>query len=455
MQNKLIKRVSIGIGVSVFFFILISFGLKWASQAKWNNWKKEWQAKGEDFDIASNIPKKIPDNENFAKTEFFAPFYLKDIETPEFKEAQERFKIKKPSSIRYNWRKGKQRDSISWESAFFESDLAKLATDLKRPYCRFDIQYQNGYEATLPHLSTLKNAATLFSLRAGEKLARANTNEAMQDTLNGIQLGELLQSEPFLISQLVRIAILDMSIQTFWEGQVNGQWSTEQLREFQEKIKDIDLLKGIKLALKLERNMANQWFADINQKKRNLGEFDDILGMDTPSYIRYFLSSNQYQINKIITEDFLSGIDISKHKLDTKQIKIAEEKILELKNSFLPSRYALVLMLLPALDSCLLRVSQMQTSLNQANIVAALELYRLKNNKYPSNLNDLKPDFISIIRGDLFHDKGLVYRVNEDNSFSLYSTGYNEKDDEGEFFIENNSIKFEKGDWPWPKKNKE
>ena len=94
----------------------------------------------------------------------------------------------------------------------------------------------------------------------------------------------------------------------------------------------------------------------------------------------------------------------------------------------------------------------MQTSLNQANIVAALELYRLKNNKYPSNLNDLKPDFISIIRGDLFHDKGLVYRVNEDNSFSLYSTGYNEKDDEGEFFIENNSIKFEKGDWPWPKK---
>ncbi|MED5453474.1 MAG: hypothetical protein VX961_02990, partial [Verrucomicrobiota bacterium] len=325
----------------------------------------------------------------------------------------------------------------------------------KRPYCRFDIQYQNGYEATLPHLSTLKNAATLFSLRAGEKLARANTNEAMQDTLNGIQLGELLQSEPFLISQLVRIAILDMSIQTFWEGQVNGQWSTEQLKEFQEKIKDIDLLKGIELALKLERNMANQWFADINQKKRNLGEFDDILGMDTPSYIRYFLSSNQYQINKIITEDFLPGIDISKHKLDTKQIKIAEEKILELKNSFLPSRYTLVLMLLPALDSCLLRVSQMQTSLNQANIVAALELYRLKNNKYPSNLNDLKPDFISIIRGDLFHDKGLVYRVNEDNSFSLYSTGYNEKDDEGEFFIENNSIKFEKGDWPWPKKNKE
>ena len=74
MQNKLIKRVSIGIGVSVFFFILISFGLKWASQAKWNNWKKEWQAKGEDFDIASNIPKKIPDNENFAKTEFFVPF---------------------------------------------------------------------------------------------------------------------------------------------------------------------------------------------------------------------------------------------------------------------------------------------------------------------------------------------------------------------------------------------
>ena len=75
MQNKLIKRVSIGIGVSVFFFILISFGLKWASQAKWNNWKKEWQAKGEDFDIASNIPKKFQIMKILQKQNFLPHFF--------------------------------------------------------------------------------------------------------------------------------------------------------------------------------------------------------------------------------------------------------------------------------------------------------------------------------------------------------------------------------------------
>jgi len=50
----------------------------------------------------------------------------------------------------------------------------------------------------------------------------------------------------------------------------------------------------------------------------------------------------------------------------------------------------------------------------------------------------------------LFHDHGLVYRIDEDDSFTLYSTGYNETDDDGEFFIKGESIDFAKGDWPWP-----
>jgi hypothetical protein len=51
---------------------------------------------------------------------------------------------------------------------------------------------------------------------------------------------------------------------------------------------------------------------------------------------------------------------------------------------------------------------------------------------------------------DLFHDHGLVYRIDEDDSFTLYSTGYNGTDDDGEFFIKGESIDFAKGDWPWP-----
>ncbi len=446
----LIKRIAIGIGFSIFIIVLLALGLKRASQSEWENWKAEWQAKGDKFDISSNIPNKVPDHQNFAKSQFFAPLFANDIETPEFNEARDRFKINK--SIKHDWRKGKKRNSISWENAFFESDLAQLAEDLKRPHCRFDIQYQDGFEAQLPHLSTIKNIAYLFSIRAGEKLIKKDTIGAMQDTLNVIQLGEQLRLEPFLISQLVRISILEMSLQTFWEGQVNGQWSARQLIAFQKKLRDIDLLKGIELALKLERNIANQWFRNIIQEKKGSEELADMLGLNLNFSARYFLYSNQYQINKIITEDILSGIDISNQKVSAKQIKIAEKKILQLKNSLLPSRYAITLMLLPNCEIMMLKISQAQTALNQANIVAALERYKLKNNKYPKKLNNLQPDYISRIPGDLFHEKDLIYQSNQDSSFTLYSRGFNEKDDGGKFFIQNNKINFSnKGDWPWPK----
>ena len=448
----LIKRITVGLGFSIFIILLLALGLKRASQSEWENWKAEWQAKGEKFDISSNIPNKVPDHQNFAKSKFFAPLYANDIETAKFNEARDRFKIKK--LIKHDWRKGKQRDSISWENAFFESDLAQIAEDLKRPYCRFDIQYQDGFEAQLPHLSTIKNIAYLFSIRAGEKLIKKDTVGAMQDTLNVIQLGEQLRLEPFIISQLVRISILEMSLQTFWEGQVNDQWSTKQLILFQEKLKDIDLLKGIELALILERNITNQWFTNITQEKKGSEELADMLGLNLNFATRYFLYNNQYQINKIITEDILSIIDISNHKVSANQIKIAEKKILQLKDSFIPSQYAITLMLLPNCKIMMLKISQAQTALNQAYIVAALERYRLKNNKYPKKLNKLQPDYISKIPGDLFHEKDLIYQSNHDSSFTLYSIGFNEKDDGGKFFIKNN-FNSDKGDWPWPKITKD
>ena len=123
---------------------------------------------------------------------------------------------------------------------------------------------------------------------------------------------------------------------------------------------------------------------------------------------------------------------------------------MDLKGSLLPFRYSIALMLLPALDKVALKVGNTQVALDQAATVAALEKYRLTEGSYPEKLAALRPKFIAKIPGDLFHDQGLVYRVNEDDSFTLYSTGYNGTDDGGQFFIRDESIDYARGDWPWP-----
>ena len=93
-----------------------------------------------------------------------------------------------------------------------------------------------------------------------------------------------------------------------------------------------------------------------------------------------------------------------------------------------------------------------QAGLDQAKIVAALERYRLAKGNYPPTLAELVPAYLAKLPGDMFHDRGLVYRPDGD-SFTLYSTGFNVEDDGGEFVLSHGkdiSIEFDKGDWPWP-----
>ena len=451
ISGRIQKRIWVSIGIFILLAALVAQSLKWAGRSEWENWKAKWEAKGEKFDIASVIPPKVPDHQNFAKSQFFAPLFDHDLDSPKFNKARDRFDIKTASSLRYAWRKGKHRDFLVWESAFYESDLAKLADDLKRPHCRFNIRYEDGFAAVLPHLSTMKNAATLFALSSAQRLSKGDTTGAWQDTLNGIRLGEQLRTEPFLISQLVRIAILEINFQTYWEGQVNHQWSAEQLTAFQETFQSIDLLAGMESAIRAERNMINHWFTSVAQGGTQAQGFDELnSSLDyVPAFIFY---SNQYQINRILTEIILPGIDVSNHRLNVHQFKKMEEEMLDLKSSFLSFRHAIALMMLPGLDKYALKVSQTQAALDQSAIVAALERYRLAEGSYPEKLAALMPKFIAKIPGDLFHEQGLVYRINEDNSFTLYSTGYNGTDDSGEFFIGGESIDFANGDWPWPQK---
>ena len=451
ISSRIQKRIWVSIGIFVLLFALAAQSLKWAARSEWENWKAKWEAKGEKFDIASVVPPKVPDDQNFAKSQFFAPLFDHDADSPKFNEARDRFDIKTASSLRYAWRKGKHRDFVVWESAFYESDLAKLADDLKRPHCRFNIRYEDGFAAVLPHLSTMKKAATLFALSSAQRLSKGDTTGAWQDTLNGIRLGEQLRTEPFLISQLVRIAILEINFQTFWEGQVNHQWSAEQLTTFQETFQSIDLLAGMESAIRAERNMINHWLPSVAQGRTQTQGFDE-LNSSLDYFPAFFFYGNQYQINRILTEIILSGIDVSNHRLNVHQFKKMEEEILDLKSSFLPFRHAIALMMLPGLDKYALKVSQTQAALDQSAIVAALERYRMAKGSYPKKLAALRPKFIAKIPGDLFHEQGLVYRINEDNSFTLYSTGYNGTDDGGEFFTKGESIDFAKGDWPWPQK---
>jgi hypothetical protein len=89
--------------------------------------------------------------------------------------------------------------------------------------------------------------------------------------------------------------------------------------------------------------------------------------------------------------------------------------------------------------------ARIQTKVEEAQIVCALERHRLAQGKYPETLDELAPQFIGKLPHDIIGGQPLKYRRTTDGQFVLYSIGWNETDDGGQFC----SYPYDKGDWVW------
>ena len=397
--------------------------------------------------------------------------------------AKDRFKLERSPRNSFGWRHGYRKDFAAWEEALlgrwtrvsegfpakgatpvegattlepYAADMATLSNDVRRPHSRFDIRYENGFTAMLPHLSGLKQAASLFSLRASARLAKGDTEGALCDTVTTIRLAESLANEPLLISQLVRVAILQIGMQPFWDGVVDHKWSAAHLARLREALQPINLMEGMALAFRGERNMINYWMdrmrvgeAEMASEWGMITGESNLLGISLPDCLVY---QNQLHINRIITENVLMGIDLENSRLVAQQFKSLEEEVRMLQEGFTPYHF-IAGMLFPAYDRMGIKVSANQAAVDQALIVTALESHRLAKGGYPSSLGALSPEWLSTVPGDWFSDAGLVYRRNTGGTFTLYSIGYNETDDGGECTFgksKRKAIEWEEGDWPWP-----
>jgi hypothetical protein len=86
-----------------------------------------------------------------------------------------------------------------------------------------------------------------------------------------------------------------------------------------------------------------------------------------------------------------------------------------------------------------------QTLVNEAQIVCALERYRLAHGEYPETLDALVPQFIEKLPHDIIGGAPLIYRPTADGKFLLYSVGWNERDDGGQ----SGGTDFTRSDWVW------
>ncbi len=486
----------------------------WRGKHDWEQFKHEWEAKGERFDAAGVIPPSVPDDQNFAMTPVFDtvdklmdekwraqhrnPHSGQDGDQMEWDtnlvnplEMNISENGDSPTNGTGSWQKATVSDLNTWQQYYrtlasktnefpvapqpetpaqdvllalspYDSTIEELSQATRLPYARFPLSYDRQPPAgiLLPHLSGLRQCSQVLQLRAIAELHNGQTDQALADVKLMLRLGNSIHTEPFLISHLVSIAIVNLALQPVWEGLVQHQWTDAQLVELDSELAKRDFLTDYQVAMRGGQMLCE--IGNIEYLRRFPEQAPDLVrygGDDEPSHIlaqipwrsipNGWFFQNELRCARAMLDDYLPSVDASQHLVrpeDLRRANAALEAETQHANLFnLAER-----LFLPALGQVVTKFASGQESVDLARVAIALERYRLAHGEYPESLDVLAPQFIKQIPHDIINGQPLHYRRTSDGQFVLYSVGWNETDDGGVVGLNDSGrADIRKGDWVW------
>ncbi len=142
------------------------------------------------------------------------------------------------------------------------SAIADFMDDLERAsretHCDFQVRYEDGYAALLPHLGQMRNFARLLTADA-RRLALAGDSQGAADRLaTALRMARHITGDRILISSLVSAAITDMAMrEAYWllDRTQDGREVRQALGEAVSRFPAEDPHK-VELALRTERDLV-------------------------------------------------------------------------------------------------------------------------------------------------------------------------------------------------------
>ena len=486
----------------------------WRGWHAWNQFKHEWEAKGEHFDFASVVPPPVPDEQNFALTPVVASSYewcfdKKGHEVmPRNTNVVDRLSMitwrdnhwtHEPKSE--NWQTAQKTDLKAWQEFFrspppnsketnsfpvaplpqtpaadillalskYDSAIEEVRQASQLPYSRFPLVYDQTapFAILLPHLAAVKSCAQAVSLRTLAELQNGQSEKAVEDVKLSLYLAGSIRTEPFLISHLVRIAMLNMALQPIYEGLAEHQWSDRQLVAFDAELEKLSFLADFKLSMRGEMGLQGGVLEYLRRQPEQFMNFsaDNYSGNALPFPARMvwqlipsgWFYQNQFRCDRMIVEWNIPLVDVNQHTISPAAVRHADGILAaDIRTSTVYN--LLERMLIPPIGGSVEKFAHQQSSVDLARTAIALERYRLAHGEFPETLDVLAPQFIAKVPHDVIGGQPLKYRRSSDGQFVLYSVGWNEQDDGGmvvnqksrNFRDESSSkVDISQGDWVW------
>lgn len=378
------------------------------------------KSQGEPLRIADLKPELIPDAENAA------PFYLQAyalLEALEF-EGENLFYYKTGYGVEKIGEERREGLLTLLADPVYQEAMALVDEATSRPSCQFEVDYEaEARNLLIPHVSPLLGLASLIKVQVAVQLERGESTElpAALARLNGLALR--LETEPFLISQLVRIAMIALYTETLTESLAKIEPSTallqeikSQLSRFPEEVISYNWITG-------ERVFMLDFWRSGDYLKENGLEFKDIwdevdsfsegvmyLGAYlVPVWDELYFYERMLEMASLYTRPY--------HQIDWAR---EDQRFEEIPTPYFLSREALNIR----------RVREKMTSakayLQLAKAGVALYEIRLETGAFPEDLSGIPKEDCK----DPFVGTSLNYAKTPDG-FRLYSVGPNQIDEGG------------------------
>ena len=494
------------------------------ARREWNQYHQTFAARGLQSDLSAYIPPPISSDQNLAATPLIESWFtrgphggprwddtwdaadLSEVQNPKpgntwrplnlaawawVLEAAASNRVANP---KYPRRPSRLPDPAALESRFpsqaeaagaileiqkeDESRFEELRDAARRPEARFPIAYnlENPWGILLPHLAGLRTTTRRLQVRACAELALGNSSAALQDVLLALRLGTSTRNEPFLISFLVRLTIVQEALQPVWEGLEAHRWTGEQLTVLQQQLADLHFLPELDRALASERAAALLTADLLAAHKARLSDIGDMPGLSPGDESirdlmrrfapRGWFDREKLNYSRMLDRQLEGAYDISRNRVFPSRIisnAREVESVLGVSGSRrfgggVPSsestpgfggilrHLSLAALLVPELKEVPAKATAAQTSVDQARIACALERYRLAHGDFPESLAALVPSVSPELPKDPITGEPYRYRRTQDG-YRLYSVGWNERDDNG--IPGPTAFDREAGDWVW------
>ena len=465
MVKKVLRRTAMALAALIVLGILFILEENIRGRIQLNAYKKELRAKGEKLTLEELDLPKAPKENNGAEA-----FLQAANELEKLKDACPAV-FSGVGSIHQGYVPGRKHvltmekeilvisktnswDDLSKEIKEANPVLAKMREALKQPSLAVDLNYKRAFENPVPHLAKLRASARSLWVAALNDLHQKNLNGALQNNEALADLVRFQKNERLVISQLVRIAVGGIALNTPWEILQSPDLTDTQLEQLQHTCQMESILGDMKPCFEVERALSDNVFSLLQKSAKKRWEMVESLRMlesfgisgETQwglhsnfimrirSFLWWIAWSHQDELHNL--QEWQTLIDggrlgtLEKSWLNAGSLIYRKGKIQ--KHGFYDQcRFMFSLDRTP-LQRTFLSVVRFETQRELTVTAIALKRYQLRHGKQALSLSSLVPEFLPDLPRDYMDGKPLRYRLRQDGSFTLYSVGENGRDDGGD-----------------------